>query len=360
MKTNSNIQTLCIPPTSSIRKAIACIDRNEKGIALITDEKGRLLGTLTDGDVRRAMLAGDSLDTPIKELLARKASSIYPHPITASVGTKRTDLLRLMKEHIVRQVPLLDAKGHIAGLATLDDLLPQEVPSLQAVIMAGGYGTRLRPLTRKLPKPMLPVGKQPILELIIKQLRKAGIRNVNISTHYKAEKITRHFGDGSSLGVRLQYLTEDRPLGTVGGLGLMKVPKEPILVINGDILTKVNFSTMLDFHREHKADMTVAVQKYDVQVSYGVVETEDYFVRRLTEKPKFLYFVNAGIYLLEPSVLRLIPKGEHFDMTDLIQQLLDQGRPVVSFPIREYWLDIGNHAEYNQAQGDVKQGRWNA
>jgi NDP-sugar pyrophosphorylase family protein len=223
--------------------------------------------------------------------------------------------------------------------------------------MAGGYGTRLRPLTEKMPKPMLPVGKKPILEFIIKRLRKAGIRHVNISTHYQAEKITQHFGDGKALGVELNYLTEDRPLGTAGGIGLMKTSKEPILVINGDILTDVNFRAMLDFHREHKADMTVAVQKYDVQVSYGVVETEGFLVHKLTEKPNFLYLVNAGIYLLEPSVVSLIPKGKHFDMTDLIQKLLDTGRPVVSFPVREYWLDIGNHAEYNQAQGDAKKRR---
>ena len=352
-----NIHLLCVSPSSSIRQAIACIDRNEKGIVLITDEKQRLLGAITDGDVRRALLAGLNLDVPVSELLARKAGSIYPKPITAPVGTNPTDLLQLMKKHVIRQVPLLDREGRVVGLATMDELLPEKTPPFQAVIMAGGYGTRLRPLTRKLPKPMLPVGRQPMLELIIKQLRKAGIRNVNISTHYKAKKITEHFGDGSAFGVQLQYLREDRPLGTAGALGLMRKSKEPILVINGDILTKVNFRAMLDFHREQKADMTVAVQKYDVQVSYGVVETENCFIRRLTEKPNFLYLVNAGIYLLEPSVPHLIPKGEHFDMTDLIQKLLDQGRPVVSFPIREYWLDIGNHAEYNQAQGDIKKGR---
>ena len=347
----------CISPTSTIRQAITCIDKNENGIALITDEKQRLLGTITDGDVRRALLAGLNLDAPVSELSAHKAASIHPKPVTAPLETPPPVLLQLMKEHAVRQVPLLDREGRIRDLVTMDELLPEKTPPFQAVIMAGGYGTRLRPLTRKLPKPMLPVGQKPILELIIKQLRKAGIRNVNISTHYQAEKITKHFGDGSAFGVQLQYLREDRPLGTAGGLAFMEAPKEPILVINGDILTQVNFRAMLDFHREHKADMTVAVQKYDVQVSYGVVETEDSFVRRLTEKPKFLYLVNAGIYLLEPSVLRLIPRGQHFDMTDLIQKLLDAGRPVVSFPIREYWLDIGNHAEYSQAQGDVKKRR---
>jgi NDP-sugar pyrophosphorylase family protein len=237
-------------------------------------------------------------------------------------------------------------------LVTQEDLLPDEAPPLQAVIMAGGYGTRLRPLTRKLPKPMLPVGERPILELIIRQLRKAGIRNVNISTHYKSKKITEHFGDGKAFGIQLRYLTENRPLGTAGALGLMKPPKEPILVVNGDILTRVDFRSMLDFHREHKADMTVGIQKYDIQSAYGVVETEGSLIRGLAEKPHFSYLINAGIYLLEPSVIRLIPKGRHFDMTDLIQKLLDTGRPIVSFPIREYWLDIGQHEDYQRAQKD--------
>ena len=357
VKTSPGIQSFFIQPASSIREAIACIDRNEKGIALVVDEKWRLVGTISDGDVRRAWAEGRDLDTPVSKLLALKVKSIYPRPVTALVGTGPADLIRLMKEKVVRQIPLLDPEGRVVDLVTQEDLAPDEMPSLQAVVMAGGYGTRLRPLTQKMPKPMLPVGKEPILGFIIKQLRKAGIRNVSISTHYKAKKITEHFGDGSEFGVRLQYITEDRPLGTAGSLGMMKPSKEPVLVINGDVLTKVNFRSMLEFHREHKADMTVAVQKYDVQVSYGVVETEDYLVRRLTEKPKFLYLVNAGIYLLEPSVLCLIPKGQHFDMTDLIQKLLDLGRPVVSFPVREYWLDIGNHAEYHQAQGDVKRGR---
>ena len=354
---SAQLDRFLVFPDSPILKVMACIDRNAKGIALVVDQNHRLIGTVTDGDIRRAILNGVDLELPAQALLKNREKTPYPTPLTAPVGTSSEQLLSVMKQYGIRHIPIVDKKGRIRDIALLADLVKKEEPPVTTVIMAGGYGTRLRPLTKKVPKPMLPVGEQPLLELIIKQLRKAGIRQLNISTHYKAEKISKHFGNGNAFGVDLHYITEDRPLGTAGALSLMEPPKKPVLVINGDILTNVNLPALLDFHREHKAEMTVAVQKYDVQLSYGVIEVENFLVRRLTEKPKFLYFVNAGIYLLEPSVLSLIPKGQRFDMTDLIQKLLDQGRPVASFPIREYWLDIGNHEDYKRALGDEKKGK---
>jgi dTDP-glucose pyrophosphorylase/CBS domain-containing protein len=354
----SDLSDLTIALDSSIRQAIASIDRNEQGIVLVTDEDGRLVATITDGDVRRAMLAGHSLDAPVKELLTRRVDSPYPEPVTALVGTEHGVLLQLMQERYVRQVPLLDTDGRVAGLATLDDLLPDQVLPLQAVIMAGGFGTRLRPLTEDLPKPMLPVGDRPLMELLIEQLRQAGIQRVNVATHYMAEKIIEHFGDGRDFGVELNYVTESRPLGTAGALGLMQAPQEPLLVINGDILTHMDFRAMLAYHQEHEADLTVGVRKYDLNVPYGVVESDGAFVQGLVEKPLLSFFVNAGIYLLEPAVHHYIPNDQRLDMTDLIQLLLNAGRPVVSFPILEYWLDIGHHADYTQAQEDVKNGRF--
>lgn len=348
---------LCIAPSSTIRQAIACIDRNETGLVLITDEERRLLGTISDGDIRRAVLAGDSLDTPVSELLARKAASPYPEPVTALVGTDRAALLQLMQERVVRQVPLLDDDGRVAGMVTWDELLPDQVSPLQAVIMAGGFGTRLRPLTEDLPKPMLPVGDQPLMELIIKQLHHAGIRRVNVTTHYMPDKIIEHFGDGHDFGVELNYVTEEQPLGTAGALGLMQIPDEPLLVINGDILTRMDFRAMLNYHHEHRADLTVGVRKYDLRVPYGVIECEGPRVRQVREKPQLRFFVNAGIYLLEPAVHRYIPHSQRFDMTDLIQRLIEEGRPVVSFPIVEYWLDIGQPADYEQAQEDLRNGK---
>ena len=352
-----DLKQFLVAPSDSIRDVMACVDRNAKGIALVVRPGRQLIATVTDGDIRRAILAGLDLDLPVRGLLEKRTTSPYPKTITARMGTSEGELIRLMNERSLRHIPLLDRQGRAVDIALLSDLVKQYELPVTAVVMAGGYGTRLRPLTKKLPKPMLPVGREPVLEFIVKRLRRAGIRRINISTHYKAEKITKHFGNGNAFDVDLRYINENRPLGTAGALSLIELPKKPILVINGDVLTNVNLHAMLDFHREHKAEMTVAVQKYDVQVSYGVVETEDFFVRRLTEKPKFTYFLNAGIYLLEPSVIRLVPKGQRFDMTDLIQKLLDAGRSVASFPIREYWLDIGNHGDYKQALGDRKKGR---
>ena len=351
------LESFCISPTDSLRQAMACIDHNERGIAMVVDESRHLLGTITDGDLRRAVLAATDLDMTVDTILARKADSPYSRPVAVRVGTGPDVLIQLMKERRIRQVPLLDEAGRVVDLVTLDDLLPMQPLHLQAVIMAGGRGSRLHPLTEDLPKPMLPVGGRPLLELIVEQLQQTGIRRVNVTTHYKPEKIVEHFGDGHAFGVDLNYVNEDRPLGTGGALGLMPTPEEPLLVINGDILTQVNFRSMLTYHQEHQADMTVAVRRYEVQVPYGVVECDGPSIQRLKEKPQVSFLVNAGIYLLEPSVYQVIPSGKHFNMTDLIQWLLDAGRPVVSFPIREYWLDIGQLADYTQAQDDVENGK---
>ena len=349
---------LLVTPESSIREVIVCINRNAKGIALVVDKERHLIGTVTDGDIRRAILSEINLEEPVTQLLARKTSSPYPKPVTAPVGTEQAALLQLMRDRSVRHIPLLDDAGRVVDLVTLDELLPDQVLPVQAVIMAGGFGKRLRPFTEETPKPMLSVGGRPLMERIIGQLRTAGIKQINITTHYKPEKIVGYFGDGSRFGVKLNYVNEDQPLGTAGALGLMEKPDNPLLVINGDILTQMNFHAMLAYHQEHKADLTVAVRKYDLRVPYGVIENDGPFVQKLVEKPSFSLFVNAGIYLLEPSVYHYVPKGQRFDMTDLIQRLLQEKRPVASFPIVEYWLDIGQPADYDQAQEDIENGRF--
>ncbi len=352
----TDLAILCIPPDSTIRDAITCIDRNERGIALITDAQYHLLGTISDGDIRRAMLAGDTLDTPISRLLARKAASPYPKPVTAPAGTDRATLLELMQERLIRQVPTVDDEGRVVELVTLDELIPRQVLPVQAVIMAGGQGTRLRPLTETLPKPMLPVGDRPLMAHLVEQLRHSGIRRVSVTTNYLARKITDYFGDGSEFGVEMNYVTEDQPLGTAGGVGLVEQGDGPLLVINGDILTRVDFRAMLDYHQETNAALTVAVRRYDFTVPYGVVACEGGIVTGLLEKPSYGFFVNAGIYLLSPVAHRLIPKARPMDMTDLIEQLLAAGHTVASFLIHEYWLDIGQPDDYRRAQEDIDNG----
>jgi dTDP-glucose pyrophosphorylase/CBS domain-containing protein len=354
-----DLSQLFITRTSSIREVITRIDRSARlSIALVVDDQERLINTITDGDVRRGILAGYTLDDPIDKLLTIKAKTPHATPLTAPLGTDTETLLRLMQDRAVRQIPLVDEAGRVVDIIILSDLLPPGKLPLQAVVMAGGLGTRLRPLTDNVPKPMLPVGGRPLMELTIEQLHRAGIRQVSISTNYRPEQIVDHFGDGSAFGIKLNYINEDRPLGTAGALGLMAPPTEPLLVINGDILTKVDFRAMLAFHQEQHSDLTVAVRQYGLQVPYGVIECEGAFVRGLREKPEMTFLVNAGIYLLEPTVFQHIPNGQRLDMTDLIQRLLDAGRPVVSFPITEYWLDIGQHADYEQAQLDEREGKY--
>lgn len=353
----ADLEKFLVKPEATVRQVMACIDRCAKGVALVVDEERKLVGTVTDGDIRRWMLAERSLDLPVAELLVLKAGSAYPQPISARAGTEHSELLALMQKRQIRQLPLLDEQGRVMGLTTLDELMPEEVLPMQAVIMAGGFGTRLRPLTEEVPKPMLPVGDRPLMEHIIQQLRQAGIHKVNITTHYLEEKIAGHFGDGSRFGVDLSYVSEDRPLGTAGALGLMKKPDEPILVMNGDILTRVDFRAMLSFHRKHEAELTVGVRQYDLQVPYGVIECHGEQIRGVREKPLLKFFVNAGIYLLEPSALRYIPSDQRFDMTDLIERLIAEDCRVISFPIMEYWLDIGQHPDYRQAQQDMGEGK---
>jgi dTDP-glucose pyrophosphorylase/CBS domain-containing protein len=350
------LDDMLISPEISIREVMACIDRNAKGIALVLDAECRLIGTITDGDIRRAILAGIDLDLPVQALQGHWAPLHRPAPLTAPVGTPDTQLLRMMNAHTLRHIPLVDATGRVVDVALLSDLVKEHELSLTAVVMAGGYGTRLYPLTERLPKPMLPVGGRPLLELIIEQLCQAGIRRVNLATHYQGKIIAQHFGDGRDFGVEISYVKEDQPLGTAGALGLLDTSAEPVLVINGDILTRLDFRAMLNFHREHQADMTVAVGQYEFQVPYGVIETSGVTVTGISEKPVVRHFINAGIYLLHPEVCRFVPNDQPYDMPELISRLVAEGCRVVSFPVREYWLDIGQIEDYEKALVDVENG----
>lgn len=357
---NPPISDFSIKATDSIRDAIACIDRSKRtSVALVLDDHGRMVNIITDGDVRRGILAGINLSKPVSKLFPIKSRMPRPLPFTLPADTDPNQFLKIMKENAIKQIPLLDKNGKVVDIVILSDLLtPPKLP-LQAVVMAGGLGTRLRPLTDNVPKPMLLVGGRPLMELTIEKLHNAGIERVYVSTNYRASNIIDHFGDGKAFGIKLNYIQEDMPLGTAGALGLMDVPDKTLLVINGDIITHVDLGAMLDYHKEHQAELTVGVRQYGVQVPYGVVECDGPTVCKLEEKPQISFLVNAGIYLLEPSVYSYILKGKRMDMTDLIKRLLDGKRPVVSFPIIEYWLDIGQPADYERAQNDLREGKYN-
>ncbi len=348
-----------INENSTMREAMAAIDRSGKGIALLVNSENRLITTITDGDIRRAILAGITLDSPVDYLIARKPPKLRK-PVTASRDLDETELKELMDEHGIRHIPVLDAAGRVLRLAVREELDDAQELPVAAVIMAGGFGTRLRPLTDDTPKPMLQIGGTPLLQRTVERLRRSGIRNVNLTTHYLPEKIHSHFGDGTDFGVRINYVEEEVPLGTAGALGLLPETDEPLLVMNGDILTGVDFQQLVRFHREHDAALTVGVRQYEFKVPYGVVQAEQGVVRALREKPKYEFLVNAGIYLLEPDVRGYIPADRRFDMTDLISVLLNDGRKVVTFPIVEYWLDIGQIEDFQRAQQDVESLGWAA
>ena len=343
------LRAVIIAPEASISEAMAQLDKAATGVLLICDKVRHLLGLLTDGDFRRAILKRK----PLSEPCATIASS---HPITAPISVSSSEALLLMSEHDISQLPVIDSEGRVQKLILSQDIVPNRELALSAMVMAGGFGTRLLPLTEKVPKPMLPIDGRPLLELTIAQLKRAGIKNVNVTTHYLPEAISGHFGTGETFGVRLNYLQEEHPLGTAGGIGLLKQFDETMLVINGDILTGAPFAAMLDYHRAYHADLTVGVRKYEVQVPFGVVDCEDVHVKGLQEKPSLSFFINAGTYLIEPSVRGFIPAGQRFDMTELLNKLIEAGRTVVSFPIMEYWLDMGRHEDYAKAQQDVRNG----
>lgn len=346
-----NLKNIFVVPTTSIRNAMSQMGISRIGLVLVVDEEHRLLGTITDGDVRRAILDNVGLGNEVETLLVRKSQSDVAKPITASSDSNRGSQLALFQQFPISHLPLVDKDQRVVDLVTIRDFVPDETSPLHAVIMAGGMGTRLRPLTDNIPKPMLPVGDRPLIELIIQQLKEAAISRVNLTTHYKKEAIVEHFGDGNNFGVDIRYVDEDLPLGTAGALSRLDGPvDEPLLVINGDILTRVDFRAMHQFHREHEADMTIAVRQHETQMPYGVVENEGANVIGISEKPLVYHLINAGIYLLEPTVIQFVPKEGSYDMPDLINRLISEGRRVVSFPIPEFWLDIGQLDDYQAAQ----------
>lgn len=329
---------------------MAAIDRGAKGIVVVVDDDRTVLGAITDGDVRRALLSGWGLSTPVCEILSERILRGGARATTAAVWTHPNELVRLMRSRSIRHVVLLDSQGRFAEVATLDELIPYNAEPVEAVVMAGGRGRRLMPLTNEVPKPMLPVGGRPMLEWILDGLKRAGVHRVTIASHYKAEMIRRYFGNGWRLGLQIRHLCEDRATGTAGPLRRIPSWEGPLLVVNGDVFTWVDFAAMIKFHREHSADLTVAVRKHDFQVPYGVVDLQGLNIRRIEEKPTLPCFVNAGIYVLQPSVRRHLPGEDVLDMTQLIDRALAGGLRIVGFPVTEYWADIGRLDDYERAR----------
>jgi NDP-sugar pyrophosphorylase family protein len=317
----------------------------------VVDESNRLLGTVTDGDIRRGILRGVPMSESVVRIMNR-------NPRTAARNEGPTRILQWMKEHLLHHIPVLDEKGCVVGIELLDELIQSRPKENWVVIMAGGLGDRLKPLTADCPKPLLKVGTKPILETILENFLEYGLRHFFLSVNYKEEMVREYFGDGSRWNVSIEYLQEEERMGTAGALGLLlEKPAQPLIVMNGDVLTKVNFQHLLDFHLEQKAVATMAVREYDFQVPFGVVKIEGQSIVNIDEKPLQRFFVNAGIYVLEPQALEWIPKKTYLDMPHLFNQLAKARAKTIAFPIREYWLDVGLLQNYEKAQVDSADGK---
>jgi dTDP-glucose pyrophosphorylase len=337
-------------PDAPLVDAVRAIEVSRRRAAVVVDDNGRLLGTLTDGDVRRCLLAGGSLDTPVSQ-------AMNPMPVTAQMGSPAGYMLDLMRRANVMALPLVDQAGCFQRLVHLLDLEQAEtrdntVPGFAfAVIMAGGEGTRLRPLTETIPKPMVDIGGMPLLERQIQRLAGAGLKRVYISVNYLSHIIEEHFGDGTRFGVEIHYLREQEKLGTAGALSLLpEHPDAPIIVMNGDILTTSDFGSLFAFHQNHGAHVTVAAVDYRVNIPYGVIRTDGPFVTGLVEKPSQRYLCNAGIYAVSPEALNLLQGAKHCNMTDIIDACLACNLPVAVFPVHEYWSDIGTPDDLDKAR----------
>ncbi|WP_288349398.1 nucleotidyltransferase family protein [uncultured Thalassospira sp.] len=333
----------CIGPKTSIKEAIATIDASPAKVALVVDHNGRLAGTVTDGDVRRGLLSGKSMASFAADIMNR-------NPRVSLKGEEQDAIFARMQRERVRHLPIVDDAGILVGIETLSHLVNRQKRSNLVVLMVGGEGKRLRPLTETIPKPMLHVGSRPILETIVDRFRFFGFENFVFSVNYSAEVIKSYFGDGTSRGINIEYLYEDKPLDTAGALSLLgEKPDAPFFVMNGDLLTSANFSHILDFHHEHPAAATMCVRGYDVQVPYGVVTMEGHRLKTIQEKPVYRKFTNAGIYVLEPEALDVVEKNVPMAMPQLFERLMESHKPCNVCPIREYWLDIGQHADFERA-----------
>jgi len=338
---------LCSPLGASVRQVMEDIDRNKAGISLVVGEDGRLVGTITDGNVRRFILSGGSIEAPAERL-------VWRYPVTAPAGTPREVLAELLETHKIRNIPLLDHDGRPVGLFTYRELLASRDEGPCAAILAGGEGTRLRPLTESIPKPMVSVGGSPLLENLVASLVRSGFKRLFLAVNYKAEMIEQHFGDGSRFGAAITYLREESKLGTAGPLGLLPPLTCPLLVTNGDLLTTTDFGRLYEFHGQHRCVMTVAGIEYKVRVPFGVLRTAGHYLLGMEEKPEQKFLCNGGIYVLNPELVHLIPAGRRFDMTDLLAKVLQAGLPVATFPVHEYWVDIGHITDLEKAQRDYQ------
>jgi dTDP-glucose pyrophosphorylase len=345
----------CIPPSATLIDAVSAIESTTKRLAVVLSKDNYVLGTLTDGDIRRHLLRGNNLEVCVKDVMNTS-------PITASVNSSDSFLQKILITNNIRSIPLIDKKMkyirtlHEVELDVDNLTISYEKNFDLAVIMAGGEGKRLMPLTENLPKPMIDINGIPVLETQIRSLYNMGIKKIYISVNYLNEVIKNYFGDGKKLGVEIFYLQESKKLGTAGALSLLPHldKKQSILVINGDILTTSNFVNLFHFHQEQESSITIGAIDYHIEIPYGVIEFNNARVESIKEKPSQHFFCNAGIYAVSNKLLSKIPSNVFFNMTDLIESCLREGDEVHVFPVHEYWSDIGTIEDLDKAREDFK------
>ncbi|MBI3553501.1 MAG: nucleotidyltransferase family protein [Elusimicrobia bacterium] len=347
----ANHPEIALAPGATLRDAMKVMTKLQISIALVASPRRKLLGVITDIDIRRALLSGGEMSTPISKVM-------NPKPATLSDAMTREEISNVFREHSRAYMPIVDKSGKLKGLAAMLDyaLVPKRFPN-RVVVMAGGAGKRLLPLTKNTPKPMLRLGNKPILELLLDQFIAAGFGRFVFTVNYLADQIQDHFGNGKVWGVEIDYVHEEKPMGTVGALALLapKHLQDPLLVVNGDILTKVNFAALLEFHQSEGALATLCVKHHEIQVPYGVVELRKRRLEAFVEKPVHRWLVNAGIYVIEPKALGWLAKNRSCDMPEFISEIRRRRKDgVACFPIQEYWLDIGGPKEFHQANGEYE------
>ncbi len=326
-----------IGPDDKVLHAIKRINDTPFRIAMVVDAEMRLLGTVTDGDIRRSLLGGTSVDTEVSQIMNKS-------PRTASADEQWVEVCARFEPQLLRQVPIVDAAGVLIDLKQIDAAEAVQARDNWVVLMAGGEGRRLQPLTNATPKPMIKVGGLPIIETIFDSFKRNGFHRFYVSVNYKADILRDYLGDGSKLGVEIRYLEEETQLGTAGALSLIpEAPTEPMIVMNADLLTKLNFTDLIDFHTQHDSAATMCVREFDIQVPFGVTKLDaKNRVTEIEEKPIYTFFVNAGIYALDPDILAYLKSGASISMPEFLETVIGKGDDVIAFPIHEYWLDVGN------------------
>lgn len=344
-----SIRTIFIEEETPISDALRRLNEAHLRILLVVGDEQKLLGVVTDSNFRRAMISERSFGDPVSTIMTRD-------PVTMQKGADRVSILQVMQQRHVRELPIVDDNGVVVDLVLIEDALSTAPDARVAVVMSGGLGQRLRPLTETVPKPLIKVGGRPILFTLLDQLIEARFDAVYLTLNYMAELIEDAVSTVDRYRELVRFVREPTRLGTAGSLSFLpEKPRSPFLVTNGDLLTKVDFEAMLRFHAIDGHDMTVAVREHEFKVPYGVVDVEHGLVTALREKPKLHHLVNAGVYVLSPACLDLVPHGVYFDATDLVSASVANGHRVGAFPIHEYWIDVGQHSELLQAQQEYEQ-----